>query len=63
MEVIKQIEPGSMVPTAKPRLQGEVYSPKSCDPVREEGGGVTGLCLTFCLFGLAGRFTIDCVFQ
>lgn len=42
VEVIKQIEPGSMVPTAKPRLQGEMYSPKPCDPVREEGGGVTG---------------------
>ena len=43
VEVIKQIEPGSMMATAKPRLQGEVYSPKSCDPGREEGDGVPGL--------------------
>jgi len=42
VEVIKQIEPGSMMPTAKPRLQGEVYSAKSCDPGRDEGDGVTG---------------------
>lgn len=58
VEVIKQIEPGSMMPTAKPRLQGEVYSPKSCDPGREESDGVTGLCSAFCLFGQARLFTI-----
>ena len=31
------------MPTAKPRLQGEVYSLKSYDPGREEGDSITGL--------------------
>ena len=69
VEVIKQIEPGSMMPTAKPRLQGEVYSPKSCDPGRDEGNCATGLCSTFGLFGRGGLLTIEllafnrCIFQ
>ena len=42
VEVIKQIEPGSVMPTAKPRLQSEVYPPKSCNSNREEGDTVTG---------------------
>ena len=42
VEVIKQIEPGSVMPTAKPRLQSEVYPPKSCNSNREGGDSVTG---------------------
>lgn len=57
------------MPTAKPRLQGEVYSPKSCDPGRDEGNCATGLCSTFGLFGRGGLLTIEllafnrCIFQ
>jgi len=29
VEVIKQVEPSSLMPTTKPRIQGEVYPPKS----------------------------------
>lgn len=50
VEVIKQIEPGSMMPSAKPRLQGDMYTSKSCDPGREEGDGATGSCLRFYMF-------------
>lgn len=44
VEVIKQVEPGNMVPGSKSRIQGEVFSPKSCASGSEEGESLTGLC-------------------
>lgn len=44
VEVIKQVEPGNMVPSSKSRIQGEVFSPKSCASGSEEGESLTGLC-------------------
>lgn len=38
------------MPTAKPRLQSEVYPPKSCNSNREEGNSVTGYWSSFCMF-------------
>lgn len=44
VEVIKQVEPGNMVPSSKSRIHGEVFSPKSCASGSEEGESLTGLC-------------------
>lgn len=33
------------MPTTKPRIEAEVYTPKSCNSDRE-GDAVTGLCLS-----------------
>jgi len=44
VEVIKQVEPGNMVPSSKSRIPGEVFSPKSCASGSEQGESLTGLC-------------------
>ena len=44
VEVIKQVEPNSLVPPTKPRIQGEVHPMKSCDPRSEGGDNISGQC-------------------
>lgn len=43
VEVIKQVEPGPLMPTAKPRVQAEVFTPKSPGAERVESDSVAGL--------------------
>lgn len=45
VEVIKQVEPSPMISSAKPRIQADVFTSKSCDSERENGAIVTGSVL------------------
>ena len=50
VEVIKQVEPSPLMTSAKPRIQGEIYSSKSCASVSDERESMAGVCFLHFIF-------------